>query len=181
MRNIPLEDFFRNSERTGYQLSPDGTHISYMAPYKDRLNVFVRRTTESDEQAVRVTSETERSVAGYMWADNQRLLYMKDTAGDENYQLYGVRRDGSDERAYTAFKGVRTSLIDDLEEVPGFVLIGMNKRNPEVFDPYRLNLETGELVLLAENPGNIQGWMADHGGHLRVTTAIVDGVYTQEL
>ncbi len=181
MRNIPLEDFFRNSERTGYQLSPDGTYISYMAPYCDRLNVYVRRITDSDAQAVRITSETERSVAGYMWADNQRLLYMKDTAGDENYQLYGVKRDGSDERAYTAFEGVRTSLIDDLEEVPGYVLIGMNRRNPEVFDPYRLNLETGELTLLAENPGNIQGWMTDHDGRLRVATAIVDGVNTQVL
>ena len=181
MRNIPLEDFFRNSERTGYQLSPDGTYISYMAPYCDRLNVYVRRVTESDDQAVRITSETERSVAGYMWADNQRLLYMKDTAGDENYQLYGVKRDGSDERAYTAFKGVRTSLIDDLEEVMGYVLIGMNKRNPEVFDPYRLNLETGELTQLADNPGNIQGWMTDHEGRLRVATAIVDGVNTQVL
>lgn len=181
MRNIPLEDFFRNSERTGYQLSPDGTYISYMAPYCDRLNVYVRRVTESDDQAVRITSETERSVAGYMWADNQRLLYMKDTAGDENYQLYGVKRDGSDERAYTAFKGVRTSLIDDLEEVTGYVLIGMNKRNPEVFDPYRLNLETGELTQLADNPGNIQGWMTDHEGRLRVATAIVDGVNTQVL
>lgn len=39
---LPLEDFFRNSERTGYQLSPDGKYISYMAPYEDRLNVFVR-------------------------------------------------------------------------------------------------------------------------------------------
>ncbi len=110
-----------------------------------------------------------------MWADNERLLFMKDTAGDENYQLYGVRNDGSDLRAYTAFPGVRSSIIDDLEEQPGFVLIGMNQRNPEVFDPYRLNLETGELTLLAENPGNIQGWMTDHNGALRVATAIVDG------
>lgn len=180
-RQIPLEDFFRNSERTGYQLSPDGSYISYMAPYKDRLNVFVRRVDESDEHAIRITNETERSVAGYMWADNQRLLYMKDTAGDENYQLYGVHRDGSDDRAYTAFDGVRTSLIDDLEEQPGVVMIGMNKRNPEVFDPYRLNIETGELTLLAENPGNIQGWMTDHDGRLRVATAIVDGVNTQIL
>lgn len=180
-RQIPLEDFFRNSERTGYQLSPDGSYISYMAPYKDRLNVFVRRVDETDEHAIRITNETERSVAGYMWADNQRLLYMKDTAGDENYQLYGVHRDGSDDRAYTAFDGVRTSLIDDLEEQPGVVMIGMNKRNPEVFDPYRLNIETGELTLLAENPGNIQGWMTDHDGHLRVATAIVDGVNTQIL
>ena len=180
-RQIPLEDFFRNSERTGYQLSPDGSYISYMAPNKDRLNVFVRRVDESDEHAIRITNETERSVAGYMWADNQRLLYMKDTAGDENYQLYGVHRDGSDDRAYTAFDGVRTSLIDDLEEQQGVVMIGMNKRNPEVFDPYRLNIETGELTLLAENPGNIQGWMTDHDGRLRVATAIVDGVNTQIL
>lgn len=180
-RQIPLEDFFRNSERTGYQLSPDGSYISYMAPYKDRLNVFVRRVDETDEHAIRITNETERSVAGHMWADNQRLLYMKDTAGDENYQLYGVHRDGSDDRAYTAFNGVRTSLIDDLEEQPGVVMIGMNKRNPEVFDPYRLNIETGELTLLAENPGNIQGWMTDHNGRLRVATAIVDGVNTQIL
>lgn len=180
-RQIPLEDFFRNSERTGYQLSPDGSYISYMAPYKDRLNVFVRRVDETDEHAIRITNETERSVAGYMWADNQRLLYMKDTAGDENYQLYGVHRDGSDDRAYTAFGGVRTSLIDDLEEQQGVVMIGMNKRNPEVFDPYRLNIETGELTLLAENPGNIQGWMTDHDGRLRVATAIVDGVNTQIL
>ena len=180
-RQIPLEDFFRNSERTGYQLSPDGSYISYMAPYKDRLNVFVRRVDESDEHAIRITNETERSVAGYMWADNQRLLYMKDTAGDENYQLYGVHRDGSDDRAYTAFDGVRTSLIDDLEEQQGVVMIGMNKRNPEVFDPYRLNIETGELTLLAENPGNIQDWMTDHDGRLRVATAIVDGVNTQIL
>lgn len=180
-RQIPLEDFFRNSERTGYQLSPDGSYISYMAPYKDRLNVFVRRVDETDEHAIRITNETERSVAGYMWADNQRLLYMKDTAGDENYQLYGVHRDGSDDRAYTAFDGVRTSLIDDLEEQQGVVMIGMNKRNPEVFDPYRLNIEMGELTLLAENPGNIQGWMTDHDGRLRVATAIVDGVNTQIL
>ncbi len=181
MRQIPLEDFFRNSEHTAYQLSPDGAYISYMAPYEDRLNVFVRRVDEDDSHAVRLTSETERSVAGYMWADNERLLFMKDTAGDENYQLYGVRRDGTDLRAYTAFEDVRTSLIDDLEEQPGYVMIGLNKRNAEVFDPYRLNLDTGELTLLAENPGNYQGWMTDHNGQLRAAVAIVDGVNTQLL
>lgn len=57
----------------------------------------------------------------------------------------------------------------------------MNKRNPQVFDPYRLNLNTGELTLLAENPGNIQGWMTDHDGKLRVAIAIVDGVNKQIL
>lgn len=181
MKHIPLEDFFRNSERAAYQLSPDGRHISYMAPYKDRMNIFVRPIDVSDDAAVRITSETQRSVAGYFWADNERILFMKDAAGDENYQLHGVRIDGTDARAYTSFPGVRTSIIDDLEEQPDYVLIGMNRRNPEVFDPYRLNIRTGELKQLAENPGNYQGWMTDHNGVLRVALAIVDGVNTQIL
>ncbi len=178
-KHLPLEYFFRNSQEAAYQISPDGRHLSYMAPYRDRMNIYVKPT--GGGQAVRITGETERSVAGYMWADNERLLFMKDTAGDENYQLFGVNLDGSDLRAYTDFPGVRTSLIDDLEETPDMVLIGLNRRNPEVFDPYRLNVRTGELTQLAENPGNWQGWMTDHEGRLRSVTAIVDGVNTQIL
>lgn len=179
VRRIPLEDFFRNSQEAAFQISPDGKHLSYLAPYADRMNLFVRAVAGGE--AVRVTSETQRSLAGYMWADNGRLLFMKDTAGDENYRLYGVNLDGSGLRAYTDFPGVRTTLIDDLEETPGKVLIGLNRRNPEVFDPYRLDLDTGELTRLAENPGNWQGWMTDHAGRLRAVTAIVDGVNTQIL
>lgn len=179
VRRIPLEDFFRNSQEAAFQISPNGRYLSYMAPYADRMNVFVR-PVEGGE-ARRLTDETERSVAGYMWADDERLLYMKDTAGDENYQLYGIGIDGTGRRAYTAFPGVRTSIIDDLEEIPGQVLIGLNRRNPEVFDPYRLDLATGELTQLAENPGNWQGWVTDHEGRLRAVTAIVDGVNTQLL
>lgn len=176
---ISLEDFFRNAERAAYQISPDGMHFSYMAPYKDRMNIFIESTQGGEPK--RITSETQRSIAGYMWADNQRLLFMKDTDGDENYQLYGVNLDGSDLRAYTNFPGVRTTIIDDLEDVPGEIIIGMNKRNPEAFDPFRLNIVTGELTQLAENPGNWQGWMTDHNGCLRSVTAIVDGVNTQIL
>lgn len=177
--HLPLEHFFRNSQEAAYQISPDGRHLSYMAPYNDRMNLYVRKV--GAQEAVRLTAETERSVAGYMWADNERLLFMKDTAGDENYQLFGVNLDGSGLKAYTDFPGVRTTLIDDLEETPDMVLIGLNRRNPEVFDPYRLNIRTGELTLLAENPGNWQGWMTDHKGRLRAVTAIVDGVNTQIL
>ena len=176
-RRIPMEDFFRNSERTGYQLSPDGQYFSFFAPWHDRQNLFVQRIGEAD--ARRITAETERSLAGSLWAGPRRILYMKDTAGDENYKLFGVNLDGTDARAYTDFEGVRTQLIDSLEHVDDEVIVGLNRRNPEVFDPYRLDLTTGELTLLAENPGNVQGWMTDHEGRLRAATAIVDGVNTQ--
>ncbi len=176
---IPLEDFFRNSPQTGFQISPDGKHISFLAPYKDRMNIFVQPTDE--DAPIQLTHETARSIAGYMWEGNDRIIYIKDVGGDENYQLFAVNIDGTGLRGYTDFPGVTTYLIDDLEDIPDEVLIAMNRRNPEIFDAYRLNLATGEMSLIAENPGNIQGWMTDREGRLRVATAIVDGVNTQIL
>ncbi len=180
---IALEDFFRNAESSSYRLSPDGHNLAYLAPYCDRMNLFVRSIAADGQLGapIRLTSETDRSLGGYLWADNERLIYAKDEGGDENYHLFGIRRDGSDERDYTNIPGVRAGIIDDLPEVPGQILIEMNRRNPEAFDPYRLDLDTGELTLLAENPGNYQGWTTDHEGRLRVVYAIVDGVNTQIL
>lgn len=177
VRQIPMEEFFKNSERTSYDISPDGKYFSYMAPYENRLNIFVQPVDA--DSATRITAETERDIAGYMWANNNRLLYVKDTGGDENFQLFGINLDGTGERAYTAIPGVRTQIIDPLEDIDSLVIIGTNQRNPQIFDPYRLNLETGEMTLLAENPGDVQGWMTDHDGKLRVAYAIVDGVNTQ--
>lgn len=148
-----------------------------MAPYESRRNIFVQPVDGKD--AVRITSETERDLAGYFWANNNRILYLKDTGGDENFQLYGVDIDGSNPKAYTAIPGVRTQIIDPLEEIDSLMIIGTNQRNPMIFDPYRLNLNTGEMTMLCENPGDIQGWQTDHDGKLRVAYAIVDGVNTQ--
>lgn len=176
---IPLEDFFRNPEKSAYQISPDGKFISFMAPYESRMNIFVQKT--GSDKATRLTSETDRDIAGYYWANADRILFLKDSGGDENFALYGVDKDGKNSKCLTCFEGVRTQIIDELEDQPDFVIIGLNQRNAMVFDPYRLNIKTGEKEMLAENPGNIQGWMTDHEGKLRIAIAIVDGVNTQLL
>ena len=176
---IPLEDFFRNPERTSFNISPDGKYISFLAPYESRMNIHVQAV--GSNKVMRLTSETDRDIAGYYWANNKRLLYLKDNGGDENFALFGVDLNGKNLRCLTCFENVRTQIIDDLEDQPDIVIVGLNKRNPMVFDPYRLNIVTGEMTMLAENPGNIQGWMTDHDGKLRVAMAIVDGVNTQLL
>jgi hypothetical protein len=173
---IPLEDFFKNPEKSSYQISPDGEHYSYMAPFENRMNIFIQKRGE--ENVIQLTKEMDRDIAGYFWPNNSQILYVKDDGGNENYKLFGVNIDGSNPVCFTDFENVRTQIIDDLPEIPDEVIIGMNKRNPQVFDPYRLNIKTGEMEMLAENPGNIQGWMFDHDGKLRIAFAIVDGVNT---
>jgi dipeptidyl aminopeptidase/acylaminoacyl peptidase len=170
---IPLEDFFRNPEKTAFQLSPNGEYFSYLAPWESRLNVFVQKTGE--ETATRITSETERDIAGYLWKGNDRLLFLKDTGGDENFHMYGVNADGSELKGLTVFEKVRTTFIDDLKEDEDEVIVGLNQRDNTVFDPYRINVITGEMTMLAENPGNIMGWMTDHDGQLRLAITS-DGV-----
>ena len=173
-KEIPLEDFFKNPEKSSYQISPDGSFYSFMAPYKKRMNIFIQKI--GDSSATQLTFEEARDIAGYFWPNNEQIVFLKDEAGDENFHLFGVNIDGSNPIGFTDFEGVRAQIIDDLPDQKDFVVIGLNKRNKQVFDPYRLNLKTGEISMLAENPGNIQGWMFDHDGKLRLATAIVDGV-----
>ncbi len=177
-KQIPLEDFFKNPEKTSYQISPDGNYFSFRAPYENRMNIFVQKRGE--EKAVRLTAETDRDIAGYFWPNNEQVLYIKDDGGNENFKLYGVNIDGTNVICFTDFEDVRTQIIDDLEDIPGEIIIGMNKRNPQIFDPYRLDLKTGDMEMIAENPGNIQGWIFDHEGKLRVATTI-DGTNTSLL
>jgi len=170
---IPLRDFFKKPEKAGFQISPDGQYISFMAPYERRMNIFVRKSNK--EKATQLTFESDRDIGGYFWANNNRILFLKDDGGDENFKLYGVNTDGSNLMCFTDFKEVKVSIIDDLEDIPDEVIIGMNKRDQRIFDAYRLNIVTGEMEMIAENPGNIVGWMTDHDGKLRIAIS-TDGV-----
>jgi dipeptidyl aminopeptidase/acylaminoacyl peptidase len=142
------------------------------------MNVFIQKP--GDTAGTRITSVSDRDIAGYGWANNNRILYLKDEGGNENWAVFGVNIDGSNPMALTLFDSVTTRWIDDLEDLEDFILVGLNKRDKRIFDPYRLNINTGELEMLAQNPGNIQGWMTDHEGKLRLATT-TDGVNTSLL
>jgi dipeptidyl aminopeptidase/acylaminoacyl peptidase len=172
-KRIPLRDFFRNPEQATFQLSPDGNSIAFVQPYENRMNVFVR--PRAGGPAVRITSETDRDVAGYFWKGSRRIVYLKDFKGDENFHLVSVDFDGKNLVDLTPFDKVRAMIIDDRYDDDGEILVALNKRNPEVFDVYRIDLNSKELTLLAENPGNITAWITDHAGRIRLAIA-TDGV-----
>ncbi|MFK7795966.1 MAG: prolyl oligopeptidase family serine peptidase [Aureispira sp.] len=176
--HIPLEDFFKNPKKSAYALSPDGQYLAYLAPYKNRKNIFVQKI--GSETSQRVTSVTDRDLSGFFWGNNDRLLYVRDFGGDENFHLFSVTKDGEDEKDLTPFENVRAEIIDALPEDENHLIVGTNQRNPQIYDPYRLNINTGNLTLLAKNPGNISSWITDHDGKLRAATA-TDGVNTSIL
>jgi len=170
---IPMKDFFKNPVKVGYSLSPNGEYLAFLQPWEKRLNVFVEKIGSG--QATRVTSAKERNIAGFGWKGDNRIVYVQDTGGDENFRLYAVGIDGSNPKDLTPFEKVRAQIIDRLERNETEILVGLNKRNPQIHDVYRINVNTGEMQLIAENPGNYTGWGTDWDGNLRfaITT---DGV-----
>jgi hypothetical protein len=43
---IPVKDFFKNPEKAGFRISPNGQYFSYRAPWNNRMNIFVQKIGE---------------------------------------------------------------------------------------------------------------------------------------
>lgn len=172
---IEMEKFFKNGEKSSFRISPDGKYYSYRSDFKGKMNIFVQKV--GDTAAVRVTSDTMRSIGMYFWKTD-RIVYLQDVGGDENYQIFSVNTEGTDLKALTPFPGVRSGILDAMRFVPGRekeMLVTINKRDPQYFDPYLLNIETGELNLVYENKENFDGWYTDNNGIIRMASK-TDGV-----
>ncbi len=171
---IPMRDFFKNPERAYFRISSDGKTLSFMQPWERRMNIYVQPVGGKAEP-LRITSEKDRDIPNYFWKGPNRVVYTKDVGGDENDHIVVVDRRGGEPKDVTPFPGVKAQIVDVLDAFPDRMLVGLNKRNKEVFDVYDLDLATGELTLVAENPGNITSWGADHRGRIRYAIA-TDGV-----
>ncbi|MDB4710309.1 S9 family peptidase [Flavobacteriales bacterium] len=175
-KQIPLEDFFKNPDTINYIISPDGKNLTYLKPWVEGnriLNVYMKNLSNNQEK--RLTNNNKRNIVVSFWLSDNRIGYVQDKDGDENYHLYGVNINGGNNINLTPFNGSKIQLINILEKDENNILIGLNKRNKQVFDAYKLNVNNRELTLIAKNPGNITSWLADHNGKLRLALT-TDGI-----
>jgi len=175
---LPLDDFFRNPDKTGFSLSPDGARIAWLQSWQNRMNLYARRLDGEDE--IRLTESVNRDIREYFWANDRCLAWVQDTDGDENDHLFAIDVDGAAPRELTPFAGVRIQMVDELRDCPDELLVGMNRRNPQFFDVYRVNIISGAMRMIAQNPGHVAQWLCDHSGRLRAAVT-ADGVHNSLL
>ena len=166
---IPREVLFGNPERILPRISPDGAKLAWVAPVDGVQNVWVSDVGSDDAKPV--TDDRDRGIRQYFWAhDGRHLLYLKDEGGDENWRLHAVDLLSGSIRDLTPFDGVQAQVVDVSRHHPGHVLVGLNRDNEQLHDVYRLDLASGELEKVAENPGFI-GWVADRDMRVRAGVA----------
>lgn len=173
VEKIPLENFFSAPIKTSFLVSPDGKFISYLKPDNNRIHIYVE--TWDGKNIIQLTCDTNRSISNYFWASNNEILYLKNGSEDKDAGLFAVKIDGSNKRELLPFNYAKIRLITTGRVYDDQVLVALNRRDSTVFDAYRLNIQSGKLSLLLENPGNITKWYSDPAGKLRMAIAS-DGV-----
>src|SRR5437660_3453691 len=167
---IPRRVLFDNPERTGPQLSPDGQWLAYLAPDSGVLNVWVRTVGKTDDRPI--TRDRTRPVRFYFWqGDSKHLLYLQDKAGDENWRVYQTDVATRTTRDLTPFDSVTAQIVAVDPSHPNEMVVALNRRDRRFHDAFKLDLTTGQLTLLAENPGDVSGYSADNAFRVRVAQA----------
>ncbi len=173
---IDIEVFFGDPEISGVQLSPDGKYISFRKPYKDVMNIWIKGIDEPFEAARPVTADTKRPITGYFWSrDSKLILYVQDFGGDENYRVYSIDPNGAvDEntgvpvpRDLTPIEKVRTYILSVPKNDPVNIIVGINDRDPQYHDLYKVNIKTGERTLILQNEEKVMTFLVDDYGIVR--------------
>jgi dipeptidyl aminopeptidase/acylaminoacyl peptidase len=163
---IPRQVLFGNPDKASAQLSPNGKYLSFLAPVEGVLNVWVGPAAAPDAAAP-VTHDRGRGIRAYGWAyTNRHITYIQDRDGDENWHIYAVDLDSGQTRDLTPLDGVHAQIQQASPRFPHQVLIGLNHRNPQLHDIYRVNIITGERDLVQENPG-FAGFLTDDDFNVR--------------
>lgn len=148
---IPRQAIFGNPDRAGAQISPDGKHLSYLAAVKGVMNIWVG-SADNIGTAKPMTADTKRGIRKYFWSfDNTNILYLQDTGGDENEHLYRLNIQTGKVADLTPIKGVKALPVQVSHKFPNEILVGLNERNPQYYDIYRLDLRTGNKSLILKN------------------------------
>ncbi|GAC68441.1 S9 family peptidase [Gordonia soli] len=174
---IPLTDFFDSPTRIGAVISPDGSRYAFLAPWHNRLNVWIQ-DLDSDAEPHCVTADDNRSVSRFRWTDDPRwLLYQQDSNGDENWHVYRVDLDDPAAPAVdlTPFPGARTMSLEKSQVTPGAMTLLLNARNAAEFDLYELDVASGELTVLAETTEPGGSWVQGRDGDLLWNGITADG------
>ncbi len=173
---LPLATFFQSPTITSLTFSPNGKFIACLVPYEKRMNLAVIDLENGKKNLL--TNFKDRQATQPSWASNDRILFRVDDDGKESFALYAVNRDGKDPTVLASgyskadsnneinvrFRSVLGTIEGDTKNI--LVLANLTYRDWS--DVATLNLKTGAMTTVIEAPGNVDYYLRDRTGEVRI-------------
>lgn len=173
-----VEDYFAKPKASSFNFSPDGSYLFYREKDENKKNHVYVKNLETGE-VTRIIEEKDELIRGFGWANENRIIYIMDKGGNEDFHLFAVDLDGQNQKELTPFEGVKVNILNSLKEDKDHMIISMNQNNPQIFEPYKINIVTGALEQLYKNDdaaNPINGYEFDKDGNLRGFAKLREGV-----
>lgn len=161
---IPVETLFQTSTLSQLQFSPDGKRILCLVPYQHRQNLVVIDLEKKSRNLL--SSFNDRDASAPFWASNDRILFLVDDEGKEQFKLYAVNPDGSDPSILVPERSI--SSPRRIKNDPRSILVQAAITHSDWWDVAKMNLKSGKLSTpIARAPGEVSDYVYDHDNVVR--------------
>lgn len=170
---IELEYFFKAADKSNMLLSPGANYISYISLYNYRPNIFIEDL--NTREVTQLSFDTLMGINRYVWLNDTSIIYLYDEDGKENFHLYHQNIKTKISKDLTPFPNVKIQILPINNDNSTDIYIKLNKRDPKVFDLYKLNVESANLTMIEKNTGQFSYWREDQSGNIKLAVT-TDGV-----
>ncbi len=149
---IPRDVLLAKPDRFCVKLSHDGRYISYFSRSEKGVELCIVKSDNPEKLIKKFPVISARNMYAYKWScDNKNIFLPEDKQGDENDHILCLNISTGEKSNLTPFGTSKSFILKTSENFPNEILVCNNKRNPQWFDVYKINVENKRTELVFEN------------------------------
>ncbi len=183
----PVTAFGQLPSHAGLEISPDGRYLAALRENGGRYVVIIYDLMDLNKKAYAVGSE-KADATWVEWASANRLLVSlrfparRFGTPTTETRLVAVNADGSNmkemvkQRRNEIIIQIKNRVVDFLSNDPNHILMAYNGDNPAKPRVYSVDVNTGRGSMVQSSRTNIQGWLSDQQGRVRIAFGFDKGL-----
>ena len=162
-KDYTIEQFYENTRIAGGYFSPDEDKLLVSSDKSGIFNLFEIDISNAEMQQITNSKEDSYFAIDYV-PNSENMLYSADKGGNEINHIYLLEENGNS-RDLTPGENEKAQFAGWNKDKSGFYYIS-NKRNPQFFDLYEMDMQSLESEMIYKNEENLTVEDISHHGQL---------------
>ena len=162
-KDYTIEQFYENTRIAGGYFSPDEDKLLVSSDKSGIFNLFEIDISNAEMQQITNSKEDSYFAIDYV-PNSENMLYSADKGGNEINHIYLLEENGNS-TDLTPGENEKAQFAGWNKDKSGFYYIS-NKRNPQFFDLYEMDMQSLESEMIYKNEENLTVEDISHNGQL---------------